>query len=207
MPQLKVCGITDAAFAVMAARRGVDYLGFIFAKGSPRHVSAEKARAIAEAVRAAVPRSPRFVGVFVGTPADEAADIASSAGLDVIQLHGGYDAEDARTVKARGFEVWRLLEGSAETDYAGEDATLVDGRDGSRSGGTGKLADWSAVGRLKDVGRRVVLAGGISPANIKAAVATGADIIDVNSGIETAPGTKSADLLAALLEGFTGQQG
>ncbi|MCR5752786.1 MAG: phosphoribosylanthranilate isomerase [Kiritimatiellae bacterium] len=202
MPQLKVCGITDAAFAVEAARRGVDYLGFIFAKGSPRLVSAEKARAIAEAVRAAAPRRPRFVGVFVGTPANEAANIASSAGLDVVQLHGGYDADDGRTVKARGFEVWRLLEGDADTGNAGEDAILVDGRDGSRSGGTGRLADWSAVGRLKGAGRRVVLAGGISPANIRAAVATGADIIDVNSGIETAPGTKSAALLAALLEAF-----
>ena len=80
------------------------------------------------------------------------------------------------------------------------DAVLLDGSDGKRSGGTGKRADWSLVLALKRAGRRVVLAGGISSANIADAMATGADVIDINSSIETAPGTKSTALLDELLE-------
>ena len=80
------------------------------------------------------------------------------------------------------------------------DAVLLDGTDGKRSGGTGKRADWSLVPALKRTGRRVVLSGGISSANIADAMATGADMIDINSSIETEPGAKSTVLLYELLE-------
>ena len=97
MPQLKVCGITDAAFAVEAARRGVDYLGLIFAEGSPRHVTVGQACEVVAAVRGGgtpvVPVGLRFVGVFVDHDVEEIGMIASSVGLDVIQLHGDYGAE------------------------------------------------------------------------------------------------------------------
>ena len=195
---VKVCGVNDAAFAVRAAELGVGWLGFIFADGSPRRVSPEKAREIAAAVRAAVAAPPRFVGVFVRGGAAEIAATAAFAGLDVVQLHGDFGADEIASLKERGFEVWRLASAGA-VPPAGEDAVLLDGRDGARTGGTGRLADWSLVAALKRDGRRVVLAGGISAENVAAAAATGADILDVNSSIETSPGSKSCALLETLV--------
>ena len=195
MPLLKVCGITDAVFAIAAAERGVAYLGLIFADGSPRRVSLTQAQAIVAAVRTTCPVPPRFVGVFAGQDVDEIVDVAEHAGMDVVRLHGQYGGEAVAVLKARGFEVWRL----DCADGAGEDAVLLDGRDGKRTGGTGRLADWTRIATLRCAGRRIVLAGGISAANIAAAVATGADIIDINSSIETAPGVKSLHLLDALI--------
>lgn len=202
MPRLKVCGITDAAFAVEAARRGVDCLGLIFAEGSPRRVTEVRAREIVGAVRQAG-FAPRFVGVFVKHSVAEIAEIASRVGFEVIQLHGEYSSDEVASLKAQGYEVWRLhgpttgRTGILPVDSC-EDAVLLDGRRGTES----HRADWSLVAPLKAVGRRVVLAGGISAANIADAVATGADVIDVNSAIESAPGVKSPALLAELLEAW-----
>lgn len=202
MPRLKVCGITDAAFAVEAARRGVDYLGLIFAEGSPRRVTEVRAREIVGAVRQAG-FAPRFVGVFVKHSVAEIAEIASRVGFEVIQLHGEYSSDEVASLKAQGYEVWRLhgpttgRTGILPVDSC-EDAVLLDGRRGTES----HRADWSLVAPLKAAGRRVVLAGGISAANIADAVATGADVIDVNSAIESAPGVKSPALLAELLEAW-----
>lgn len=202
MPRLKVCGITDAAFAVEAARRGVDCLGLIFAEGSPRRVTEVRAREIVGAVRQAG-FAPRFVGVFVKHSVAEIAEIASRVGFEVIQLHGEYSSDEVASLKAQGYEVWRLhgpttgRTGILPVDSC-EDAVLLDGRRGTES----HRADWSLVAPLKAAGRRVVLAGGISAANIADAVATGADVIDVNSAIESAPGVKSPALLAELLEAW-----
>ena len=199
MPRLKVCGIADAAFAVEAARRGVDCLGLIFAEGSPRRVTEVRAREIVGAVRQAG-FAPRFVGVFVKHSVDEIAEIASRVGFEVIQLHGEYSSDEVASLKAQGYEVWRLhvpttgRTGILPVDSC-EDAVLLDGRRGTES----HRADWSLVAPLKAAGRRVVLAGGISAANIADAAATGADVIDVNSAIESAPGVKSLTLLDELL--------
>ncbi len=246
-PQLKVCGITDAAFAVEAARRGIGYLGFIFAENSPRRISSSKARKISDFIRTVISfgHIPKLVGVFVSHSAQEIDKIAQLANLNVIQLHSrDYSAEDVEALKSKGYEVWQLYgsreddpckcdHGEAESgngmttagnetaamgnataasgkrDYSADemqrgrgmpDAVLLDGTDGKRSGGTGKKADWSLVPALKRAGRRVVLAGGISSTNIADAMATGADVIDINSSIETAPGTKSTALLDEVLE-------
>ena len=200
MPRLKICGITDAAFAVEAARRGVDYLGLIFAEGSPRRVTVEQAREIV----AAVAGGPRFVGVFVEQNTSEILKISKAVPIDIIQLHRNELQEEIATLKAEGFEVWHLAGADGDgDDFVGEDATLLDGRDGVRTGGTGLRADWSRVAALKSAGRRVVLAGGISAANIAEAAATGADILDVNSALETSPGRKSVRLLDELLRVFS----
>lgn len=206
MPRLKICGITDAAFAVEAARRGVDCLGLIFAEGSPRRVDEVRAREIVDAVRQGG-CSPRFVGVFVKHPVAEIAGIVSNVGFEVVQLHGEYSSDEVAFMKAQGYEVWRLHgpttggTGILPVDSC-EDAVLLDGRRGTES----HRADWSLVAPLKAAGRRVVLAGGISAANLADAVATGADVIDVNSAIESVPGVKSPALLAELLAAWKSVQ-
>ena len=192
--KLKVCGINNAEFAVHAAKLGVDYLGLIFAEKSPRRVTVEQAREIVAAAS-----GPKFVGVFTTQPPDEIERTASSLGLNTVQLHGNYDDSAVSALKNAGFEVW-ALEGSPAS--ASADAVLVDGRDGERCGGTGRVADWSVVHALKAARRRVVLAGGISALNVRQAAATGADVIDVNSSLETAPGVKCAGLLNAFVKSW-----
>jgi len=196
-PKVKVCGVTDPDFAAEAARCGVDYLGVIFAAKSPRKVDGAKARQIAAAARAARPESPPMVvGVFTDGSAAEIAAMAADASLDVVQLHGEFVDEVVLALKGAGCEVWRL-NGSGV-----EDAVLLDGRDGGKTGGTGRLADWALVGELKKKGLRVVLAGGLSAENCAAAAETGADVLDFNSSLETSPGVKSLQRLDELLRLF-----
>ncbi len=195
--RLKICGVTDASFAVAAAAVA-DCLGFVFAAKSPRRISADDARRIRSAVRARRAAKPLFVGVFAGQGVAEMLDVAAAVPLDVIQLHSPeYSEADVAALRATGREVWRLDAPGAENGAA--DAVLIDGSAGGVFGGTGRLADWSRIAALKRSGRRVVLAGGIGAGNIAAALATDADVIDVNSSLETAPGVKSIALLDDLV--------
>ena len=189
-PRIKVCGINDAAFAQRAEALGADYLGFIFAEGSPRRVSPEQAAAIAASLTGCAKR----VGVFTRTSAEEILKIARSVPLDAVQLHSvHYGADDVGRMKANGLEVWRLHES------CGADAVLLDGASGGRCGGTGQLADWRRAAELAASGVCVVLAGGISVENAVAAAATSCAILDVNSSLETAPGVKSIARLEAFM--------
>lgn len=206
--EIKVCGVTDAAFARRAEELGVDYIGFIFAERSPRRVTPEKAAGIAAALSGNVKK----VGVFTSTPAHEILEIARYVPLDVVQLHSsGYGADEIQRLKAVGLEVWRLYGSSSDLEY-GADGILLDGKEPVRSdggkgiaggvertGGTGRLADWKLAAELAAAGVRVVLAGGISAENAAAAAATGCAILDVNSSLETAPGVKSIERLEAFM--------
>ena len=195
-PRLKVCGVTDPRFAAEAVRSGVDYIGVIFAAASPRKVDVPKARQIAAAARAAGgERTPKVVGVFTSGAAAEIADAAAAVPLDVVQLHGAFGDEAVAALKGEGYEVWRLWAGT----HGAEDAVLLDGRDGGRVGGTGRLADWALAGELGKRGLRVVLAGGLSAANAAEAASTGADVLDFNSSLETSPGVKSMAKLDELM--------
>ena len=193
---LKICGITDPMFARAAAEGVVDYLGFIFASKSPRCVTPERAAEIVAAVRKVA--SPRMVGVFTPRPVADILCVADEVGFDVVQLHGRYAPEDVAAVKASGREVW-LLDDGGDPGATVADGILIDGVKGDRLGGTGERSDWSRVAVVKAAGKKAIIAGGLSVKNIADAYATGADVLDVNSSLETAPGVKSLDLLAPLL--------
>ena len=193
---LKICGIADPVFACAAAEGGVDYLGFIFASGSPRAVTPERAAEIIAAVRRNA--APRMVGVFTLRPVADVLRVADEVGFDVVQLHGRFTPEDVAAVKASGREVWLLDAGGAPGATAA-DGILLDGVKGDQVGGTGELSNWSRVAVVQAAGKKAILAGGLSAANIVAARATGADVLDVNSSLETSPGVKSLDRLAMLL--------
>ena len=203
MKPIKICGINDAGFAAAALDAGVAFLGFIFAKKSPRRVTPPVAKTIRETIKPSNHQTlkPLFVGVFVEQQIDEILEIARQIPLDVIQLHSpAYTEDDVKAAKSAGYEVWRLDSHGAETSAA--DAILLDGAAAGVFGGTGRLADWSRIDELKRAGRRVVLAGGIGAANIADALATHADIIDINSSLETSPGRKSIALLEELFDGL-----
>ena len=193
-PLLKVCGINDAAFAARAAALGVDYLGFIFEPSSPRAVTPGWARA----TRAALPRSVTVVGVFVHQTVGEIRSVVDDVGLDVVQLHRAATDDEIRALQKAGVRVWTLDDGIRQ-DGGVADGIVVDGRDGARSGGTGRLADWPRAHQLSARDVFTILAGGLGAENLAAAAETGAAVLDVNSALETAPGVKSIRRLEALM--------
>ena len=175
--KIKVCGITDAEFAVAAERLGVDYLGFIFAPASPRNLSVERAAAIVSRLDGSAMR----VGVFVRQTVEEIVRIMREANLQVVQLHRRATAEDVAALRTAGYEVWTLA-GGAEGDGVLFDSSHGDGDTDFRRG------------RYTSI-----LAGRLSVENLGEAMATGADILDFNSSLETEPGKKSLDRLTRLL--------
>ncbi len=193
-PLLKVCGINDAAFAARAAALGVDYLGFIFEPSSPRAVTPGWARA----TRAALPRSVTVVGVFVHQTVGEIRSVVDDVGLDVVQLHRAATDDEIRALQKAGVRVWTLDDGIRQ-DGGVADGIVVDGRDGARSGGTGRLADWPRAHQLAARDVFTILAGGLGAENLAAAAETGAAVLDANSALETAPGVKSIRRLEALM--------
>lgn len=174
LPKIKVCGVNAAAFACRAEELGADYLGLIFAAGSPRCVSVEQAKAIVAGLKG----TARTVGVFTSSTPEEIATIAAEVGFRIVQLHRRATDEDVAALKAKGFEVWTLAGGSETADALLFDSSHGDGETTLRKGA------W-----------RAILAGGISAENIADAVSSGADVIDVSGSLESSKGVKSIEKL------------
>jgi phosphoribosylanthranilate isomerase len=193
---VKICGITRLEDAEAAVEYGADALGFVFWPRSPRHVDADRARAIIEAVRGDV----EVVGVFVNQAADEVNSIARRAGLTMVQLHGEETAGYAGGIELPVIKAITLQEPAPLEGWPDEVMWLVDGHDPARRGGTGKHADWSRAAALARK-RRVLLAGGLTPVNVAGAIGEVRPFgVDVSSGVESAPGIKDRTLIAALFE-------
>lgn len=194
-PAIKFCGITRAEDAWAAADNGAAAIGFVFAKGSPRLVTAEAARLIGRTL----PPFLQRVGVFVDAPAADVRAVAEFAELDVVQLHGHESVQDAAAVWPRVIKALARDRNLIEQSEAWSDEVtlLVDAATGAAPGGTGQLADWPAAAALARE-RRVVLAGGLTAENVAEAIAVVRPYaVDVSSGIETRPGVKSASRMRA----------
>jgi len=195
--EIKFCGMTRAADAQYAASLGAAYVGVIFAE-SPRHVDPGAATAVLAGAR----KRASTVGVFGHAAVETIATVASDLGLDVVQLHDDPAPAIVERMRPRfGGAVWAAvrIEGSALPDNAAgllgvADAVVLDARVAGQLGGTGYSFDWDAIARTLDRDRdraRVVLAGGLSPENVARAVRIIApDVVDVSSGVESAPGIK-----------------
>ena len=109
LARIKICGVNDASFAVEAERLGADYLGFIFAEGSPRRVTADFVAAARRRLRG----EARCVGVFTDGTIPEIVVKAQACGLEIVQLHRRASAPEVSELRAAGFEVWTLAGGAA----------------------------------------------------------------------------------------------
>jgi indole-3-glycerol phosphate synthase/phosphoribosylanthranilate isomerase len=199
--RVKLCGVTDADEAVMAARAGACFIGVILVKDSPRCVSAETAERIAAAAQA---EGAGVVGVFRDDAADRVADAAQWLGLRAVQLHGAEDQAYVRALRPLlppGTEIWgaRAVGSEPPAPRPGIDRSLFDTLRDGRSGGTGRTFDWSLVKGLRELNTSI-LAGGLAPDNTAAAARVGAWALDVSSGIECAPGRKDMDKTRAFFE-------
>lgn len=203
--EIKFCGMTRPVDAQLGATLGASYIGVIFA-GGPRRVTPEQA----ETVLGSLPATVRRVGVFDQPPIEELLDLARRLELGAIQLHGGAAGETIARIRASfGGEVWaalRLANGemppNAAALFDSADAVVLDAHVPGRLGGTGVPLPWrdlvDRVGPLRGRRARLVLAGGLRPDNVHQAIELlRPDVVDVSSGVETAPGIKDHALMRA----------
>ncbi len=198
--KVKVCGITNREDAAMAIELGADALGFIFAP-SPRQITPEKAGNIIWSL----PPFVKKVGVFVNEAPAEIRRIRQVCGLDLVQLHGDEPPAICAEFMPYAIKAFRLKDEStlqAIKPYR-ENVTafLFDTYTKDKRGGTGMICNWDLASKGKKLGIPIILAGGLTPSNVQAAVtAVRPYAIDVNSGVEQSPGKKSPDLLKTLME-------
>lgn len=204
--EVKFCGLTRAEDAAQAVALGAGYAGVIFA-GGPRNLEPARARDVLAATSGS---RTRRVGVFAAQPVDELLEIARVAALDVLQLSYGAARQHRIGLRAAfAGQLWavahvadvRDVERAADWFADGIDAVVLDAAVAGKLGGTGVALDWAAVGpavqRLRSHGR-VVLAGGLRPANVASALQMlQVDIVDVSSGVESAPGIKDPEQMRA----------
>lgn len=198
--KVKICGIRQLEDAQAAVDAGAWALGFIFHRASQRYIAPEAARDIVSVVRERV----LTVGVFVDYPLAELNAVVQFVGLQAAQLHGQEDLDYARSVKAPTvIKAFRVGEGFAleELEAFRGLPVLLDAYDARAAGGTGQTFDWSLAQRAVDLGARVILAGGLHPGNVAAAIKTTRPwAIDVSSGVEIAPGCKDLQKIRGLFE-------
>jgi phosphoribosylanthranilate isomerase len=208
---VKICGLTDAAGLTAAVSAGARYVGFVFFPRSPRHVTLDQARALA----LSVPDGVAKVALVVD-PDDAALDaLLAQVPVDFLQLHGHESPARVAALRARhGLPVMKAV-GVADardlpalTEYEQvADQILVDAKppkDANLPGGNGLAFDWRLIAG-RDWARPWMLAGGLTPDNVAQAVnLTGAQQVDVSSGVESAPGVKDAARIAAFITAAQG---
>jgi phosphoribosylanthranilate isomerase len=200
--KVKVCGVIDPENAEAIVDLGADFLGLNFCAKSPRYVSPARACVIADAVRGRVP----LVGVFVNAPRDEIAAIAERVGLDLLQFSGDEEPADVAPFATRAIKVFRSGGDpgpEALSPYGDAWGLLFDAPHGTLYGGTGAAWSYETVAQTVEglPGRRVFLAGGLGPDNVRRAVEVCRPFaVDVCSRVESAPGIKDPELLRRLFQ-------
>lgn len=204
--RIKICGLTDAAAVRHAAAAGADYVGFVFFPPSPRSLGIEHAAEIAAAAPAGVTR----VALTVDADDVTLARIVREVPLEMLQLHGSESPERVAAIRARhGLPVMKALGVATAADlgriadYAGvADQLLIDARPpegAALPGGNGLAFDWELIAGFT-MPLPWMLAGGLTPANVAAAVRlTGASQLDVSSGVEALPGVKDMGRVEAFI--------
>ncbi len=172
MTNVKICGITNLEDALLSVKFGADALGFNFYEKSPRYISPEKAREIVEQL----PPEVLKVGVFVNESLDKIIEIAETAKLDAIQLHGEETPEFAGELKAKTnleiIKAFRVSENFKPEDILQYevDAVLLDAYSPKEHGGTGETFDWEIAKKVQEIFPKMYLAGGLAVENVKEAV-------------------------------------
>lgn len=193
--RIKFCGITRATDALAAVALGVDALGFVFHRASPRYISPNEAAVIARELPPFISK----VGLFVNAPASFIEDVVQTVKLDVVQYHGDESPEDCRLSSRPWIKALRVRQGldlvALSASYSSASAILYDAYDETLYGGVGKAFDWTLLGGPQ--GRPRILAGGLTPHNVAQAIRlTRPYAVDVSGGIEAIKGIKDHDKMA-----------
>lgn len=197
MTWIKICGVTTPDDAEHVVQSGASAIGLNFVFGSKRRISLEQARPIVERVHGRI----ELVAVVANPTDDEVKALREELGIEWLQLHGDEPAARVSRLLPGAFKAV-AIEDAADArraaSYPGE-RLLVDTKVSGASGGTGKVFDWQLVTELSRQ-RELVLAGGLTPQNVAAAVRVLAPFgVDVASGVELVPGVKDPELVTAFV--------
>ncbi|MBU2739355.1 phosphoribosylanthranilate isomerase [Acidithiobacillus concretivorus] len=203
MIRAKICGITHVDDAVAAARVGADAVGLVFYEKSPRAVSVSRAREILQAL----PPFVSSVGLFVNADPATIERVLDGCPLDTLQFHGDEPPDFCRRF---GRPYLKVLRVSGEEDlrrpvddYFDAQGLLLDCAVAGHWGGSGQSFAWW---KLPDLGKPLILAGGLRADNVQEAIRVACPYaVDVSSGVEQSPGIKDHDKMGqfmAQLQGF-----
>ncbi len=208
---VKICGLSEPDHVRAAVAAGADYVGFVFFAKSPRNVSVAQAEALA----AMVPDDVRKVALVVNADDAFLDELVAQVQLDMLQLHGAETPERVTEIKARyGLPVMKAVGVGEASDLAAldryaavADQLLVDAKPPKGAdlpGGNGLAFDWRLIAG-RDWPVPWMLAGGLTPGNVAEAVRlTGAEQVDVSSGVENGPGAKDETLIAEFVKAAHG---
>ena len=199
--RVKICGITRCEDAQLVVDAGVDAVGLVFYEKSPRFVSIEYAAEISQIIPAFVSR----VALFKDAEQQMIESVLEQVEIDLIQFHGSETADYCEQfnrpyIKAIGMkgaehDVSFLLANVEK--YQSAKALLLDGHAPGEAGGTGESFDWTSIAA---VDKPIVLAGGLTPDNVQQAIdLVHTFAVDVSSGVESSPGIKDKDKVAAFM--------
>ncbi len=207
----KICGITHIKDAHLAVEAGASALGFIFCD-SPRKVDPATVRGITQTLPPYISR----VGVFAGETAEQIIEIAKFCLLDTVQLHGYPNIPQANQIREHNLKVIMAVRMKDESslkvvDEYDADAYHLDTYKEGTMGGTGETFDWSLALKAKEHllsrGKFMVLAGGLNPENIGAAIeAVHPYAVDTCSGVESEPGRKDPEKVQSYLSALSDER-
>ncbi len=202
----KICGLSTPEAVAAATAGGARFVGFVFFPPSPRNLSLAQAAPLIRGVPAGVTR----VGVFVDPDDDLLKRVLAAAPLDLIQLHGEETPDRVAEIKQRfGKPAMKAIKIAGESDLAAApryydvaDWLMFDARppkDATRPGGNALAFDWQLL-RARTSPLPWMLSGGLTAVNVaEAARVSRATVVDVSSGVESAPGVKDLAKIRAFL--------
>jgi phosphoribosylanthranilate isomerase len=203
--RIKICGITSVEDALAATRLGADAIGLVFYPPSPRYVEVEQAAEIA----AALPPFVTTVALFVNADEQTIADVVSRVRIDLIQFHGN-ECKDYCGMHQRPYIKAVRMSDDVDldkqlNDFSQARGLLLDTYKAGVPGGTGEQFNWDRV--PAHVADKIILAGGLTPENVKDAVAqVHPYAVDVSGGVESAPGKKDTEKMARFIEAVRSQE-
>lgn len=206
--EIKICGLSTPETVDAAVSAGATHIGLVHYEPSPRHVSLEQAAAL----RRRVPPGVKVVLLLVSMEAVPTAQALDAVRPDVVQFHGRETPEWLTLLKQHTpLEIWKAI-GVKNTDSLSKaqrfngaaDRLIYDAAAGALPGGNGLALDWSLLSSFRHE-MPWGLAGGLTPSNVAEAIrTTGAALVDTSSGVESAPGVKDVDLIAAFCKAARG---
>ncbi|MBI3186729.1 MAG: phosphoribosylanthranilate isomerase [Gammaproteobacteria bacterium] len=195
--RVKICGITRPQDGVAAAALGVDAIGLVFYAKSPRNISIERANEIC----AALPGFVTVVSLFLNPDAEWVDEVLADVPVDLIQFHGAEPGDFCRSFNRPYIKVLGMSNAdlpALAADYADARGLLLDSHATGEAGGSGKTFDWQVIPEA--FRRRIILAGGLNPDNIGAAIREVRPYaVDLSSGVESAPGIKDVTRMTRLM--------
>jgi phosphoribosylanthranilate isomerase len=211
--KVKICGLTTAEAVETATLGGADYLGFVFHSKSPRNINIDNAAALANLALTLNP-DVQIVAVTVSPEDEFLRQIADRLSPDSVQLHGNESLARVKELRSLGFKTMKAIGIENENDLQNAvpffdvaDIVLFDAKppkEASNAGGLGVKFDWEIM-RGFECETPWFLSGGLNPHNVAGAIAaTGAPMVDVSSGVESAVGVKDLALIKSFINAAKG---